>query len=266
MAFLDTLWHRVLRRPYALAVVDTGQGEPVVLLHGLGGSGRVWAPLARKLTPGRWRTITPDLLGFGESPRPEWSKYSVRDHARSVIATLDRLKVRQPVTVVGHSMGCLVAAHLAATHPKRVKRLVLYAPPLFADEPVFPRHAKKRERYFAFFEYVAAHPQLVLLQKRWIWRLAKRAVGLDMSEEKWLPFERSLRNTIMAQQAYQEMLKLAVPTDVVHGRLDVVVIRTEVDKMLAANRHITLHTVTGTHNVTKIPAMYLARLIEKEAA
>lgn len=262
MALRDTIWHQYLRRPYRLAVREAGDGEPLVLLHGLGGSGEVWAPLISKLPPGKWHAIMPDLLGFGDSPRPGWSKYSVRDHARAIITTLNKHHIGQPVTIVAHSMGCLIAAHLATRYPRRVKRLVLYAPPLFADEPVFPRHTKMRQRYFAFFEYVAAHPQLILLQKRRLWRLAKKMIGVDMSEEKWLPFERSLRNTIMAQQAYSEMLKLSVPTDIVYGRLDIVVTRTEVNKMLESNKHIAMHLVTGTHNVTKIPAAYLAKLLD----
>lgn len=261
MNIRDAIWHRLLRRPYKLAVIDQGEGEPLVLLHGLGASGDTWSPLLKRLKPMQWRTIAPDLLGFGESPRPDWNKYSVQDHARSVIATLNQLGIREPVTIVGHSMGCLIAAHIATKYPRRVKRMVLYAPPLFADEPVYRKHARKRERYFLFFEYVAAHPQMAFLQHRWLWKLAKKMAGIDLDEERWLPFERSLRNTIMEQRAYNELVTLRVPTDIVHGRLDFIVIRTEVDKMLRSNPFVTLHAVTGMHGISAVAAKYLAGLI-----
>lgn len=264
MSFRDAVWHRLLRRPYKLAVIDQGSGEPLVLLHGLGASGEIWLPLLKRLKQADWHIITPDLLGFGESPRPDWSNYSVQDHARSIMATLNAMGVRQPVTIVGHSMGCLIAAHIATKYPRRVKRMVLYAPPLFADEPVFRKHARKRERYFLFFEYVAAHPQMAFLQRRWLWRLAKRMAGINLDEEKWLPFERSLRNTIMEQRAYNELVALRVPTDIIHGRLDFVVIRTEVDKMLRANPYVTLHAVTGMHGISVVAATYLAKLLKSK--
>lgn len=262
MNIRDFVWHRMLRRPYTLAVSEAGEGgEPLLLLHGLGASGSIWDPLLKHLSADQWHAIIPDLLGFGDSPRPEWSKYSVDDHVRSVVATLNKAGIKKPVVIVAHSMGCLVASHLASRYPHRVKRMVLYAPPLFADEPIFRKHARKRERYFAFFEYVATHPEIAFLQHRWVWRMAKRMAGIDLDEEKWLPFERSLRNTIMEQRAYQEMIRLRVPTDVVHGRLDFVVIRTEVDKMLRANPHVKMHTVAGLHGVSLLPAKYLAELV-----
>lgn len=257
----EFIWHKLLRRPYTLAATQIGKGEPLLFLHGLGANHEIWLPLMRRLTK-NWRSIAPDLLGFGQSPRPDWKEYSVHDHVRSVVATLNKLGIKQPVTIMAHSMGCLVAAHLATAYPKRVKRLVLYAPPLFADEPVFPKHARRRQRYFAFFEYIATHPQVIFLQRRWLWRFAKRQAGVDMDEEKWLPFERSLRNTIMSQQAYQELLNIHVPTDIVHGRLDVMVTRAELDKMLESNKYITQHVVTSAHNVSAIPVKYLARLLE----
>lgn len=207
----------------------------------------------------------PDLLGFGESPRPEWGSYTVVDHARAVVAMLKKLKIRRPVVIIAHSMGCLVAAHIARAYPRKIARLVLYAPPLFTAQPEFPRHARKRQRYFAFYEYIATHPNLVFLPQRRLGRLAKRLTGLDLEPQKWLPFERSLRNTIMQQQAYQDFLQLQTPTDIVYGRLDFVVVKTEVGAMLKANKNITLHTVTGGHGVSGRTARFLYSLLRPPA-
>ena len=205
--------------------------------------------------------IVPDLLGFGASPKPQWSQYQVADHARQVVAALRRRGVQRPVTLVGHSMGCLVAVHIAANHPKLVKRLVLYEPPLYAEDPDFRSHMKRREQYFALYEFIAAHPQLAFVRAHFFWRVAKRLVGLQLSEEMWAPFQRSLRNTIMQQTAYQELHNITVPTDIIHGRFDLIVTRRELRAMYRSNHNITWHTVSDVHGISQRSAKYLAALL-----
>jgi len=101
-----------------------GQGsEVLVLQHGfLGGSG-YWAPQFEHFGA-QFDIIAPDLPGFagsGHLPAPE----SVEGLAGAVIALLDRLEVER-FSLVGHSMGGMVASQLALDHPARLKRLVLY--------------------------------------------------------------------------------------------------------------------------------------------
>jgi len=104
-----------------------GAGAPVLLLHGLGASHTSWMPVGAALA-GRGRVIAPDLIGFGRTP--------LAGRAPSIeanVALLGRLldaETRGPVTVVGNSMGGLVAVMLAAARPDRVARLVLVAPAL----------------------------------------------------------------------------------------------------------------------------------------
>lgn len=244
-----------------MAVAELGKGKTVVLLHGLAASKDIWEPLAEELAANGWRVIVPDLMGFGDSPKPQWSKYTVHDHARMVAATLKRVGVKAPVTVVGHSMGCLVAAHLAATRPKMVKRLVLYEPPILGDTPEIPGYAKRSARYKVLFEYVASHPQLAHVENTFLWRVARKFSGLHLSAEEWLPFEQSLRNTIINQNAYDQLRDIAVPTDIIYGRLDFVVIRQGVKKLFQQNNHIKLHLVTDMHGISVRSAHYLASLL-----
>ncbi len=261
MNLKDTLWHRILRRPYRLQLTsDTGKGKPLVLLHGIASSGHVWQPLIKQLDPAKWRVIAPDLLGFGESPKPDWSSYDVKQHARSVVVTLRKLGIKKGVTLAGHSMGSLVAVHIAAKYPKLVKRLVLYEPPLFADLSDYKVHTRRRDRHFAFYDYLVARPQLVLGYVRALGRLAKR-FGVFMTPDSWIPFERSLRHTIMRQTAYDELHAIALRTDIIHGRLDFVVTRAEVKRMFADNPHIHMHIVNQLHGVTPRAAKYLAGLL-----
>lgn len=265
MSLFDTFWHRFLRRPYQLDVMQTGKGgQTVVLLHGLAASKDVWWRLIKELSPSEhWRILAPDLLGFGASPRPQWNSYTVDEHARMVLACIKRQGARGKITLVGHSMGCLVAAHIAATNPGLVRRLILYEPPLLGNTPDFPSHAKRSARYKILFDYIASHPQLAHLESKMLWRAARKVSGLYLSPEEWLPFERSLRNTIMEQQAYEELRTVSVPTDIVYGRFDLMVIRRGIRTMFTPNKHIKLHLVADTHGISIRSALYLAELLQE---
>jgi pimeloyl-ACP methyl ester carboxylesterase len=258
--FFDWIWHQKLRRPYKLNYATFGTGDkPLLLLHGLASSHQVWRPLIR-LVRSDWNIIAPDLLGFGGSPVPNWNEYDVEQHAKHVRALLRRFDVAEPLTIVGHSMGCLVAVHLAHQYPKSVERLVLFEPPLFADVPNYRAHQRVRERYFDIFRYIAMRPQLVFkdgeLRKVWA-----RLSGVDLRPHLWLPFQRSLSNTIMNQSAYDELHAIRVPTTIVHGRMDVVVPRADVRKMLRANPYIHFEIVNRTHGVSPRAARELQRLL-----
>ena len=108
-------------------------GPTLLLIHGLGASGEVWARLAERLA-GRYRLLIPDLRGHGRSPHSD--RYRVDELADDVIDILDRHGTER-ADVLGHSLGAMVAYRLAAKIPQRVGRLVLEEPPppLPADPP-----------------------------------------------------------------------------------------------------------------------------------
>lgn len=258
----DTVWHKWLKRPYRLAVAEVGKGSTqVVLLHGVAARGKMLMPLARALPPDKYRVIVPDLLGCGDSPKPQWMQYTVEDHAKAVIKALKKHKVHGPAIVMGHSMGCLVAAHLAAERPDLVKRLVLYEPPLLGEHQEFPEHTRRSEIYKKIFDYIASHPELAHVDSKIFWRLVRSLWGTHLSPEEWVPFERSLRNTIMSQSAYEELRDINIQTDIVYGRLDLVVIRQGIEKLFKHNDKIALHLVTDIHGLSKRSAACLVDLI-----
>jgi pimeloyl-ACP methyl ester carboxylesterase len=103
---------------------DGPQDAPALLLiHGTAASARSWEPLLPLLT-GSHRVIRIDLLGCGESGRPDGASYAVPDQARRVGEALDRLGVEQ-VTVAGHSSGGVFATALAEQRPDLVTAVVL---------------------------------------------------------------------------------------------------------------------------------------------
>jgi pimeloyl-ACP methyl ester carboxylesterase len=107
-------------------VVDP-PAPPVLLLHGLGVGGAIWQAFARRLLP-HLAAVAPDLRGHGQSDAPP-AGYSPPDYARDLVPLIEA--ERQPVPVVGHSLGALVALQLAHLTPiEQVPWLVLLDPPL----------------------------------------------------------------------------------------------------------------------------------------
>jgi pimeloyl-ACP methyl ester carboxylesterase/putative sterol carrier protein len=108
-----------------LSAYVLGQGDPVLLLHGLGGTKITWLPLLGALGE-RHRVIVPDLPGHGESDKPR-TDYSPRFYARVIRRLLDSLGIEQAV-VIGNSMGGRIALELALRSPDRVACMGLLSP------------------------------------------------------------------------------------------------------------------------------------------
>lgn len=117
------------------ALLDTGvrlryaeqgdpAGEPVILLHGFSDSWFSWSRVL-PLFPQSWHAYALDQRGHGDSDRPG-EGYGARDLAADVVAFMRAKGIRR-ATLVGHSMGGIVAQHVAAIAPERVGRLVLVA-------------------------------------------------------------------------------------------------------------------------------------------
>ena len=99
-----------------------GQGRPLVLVHGLAISGRMFASVAEDLATDH-QLVIPDLRGQGRSghlPGP----YTARDLSEDLAALLQRLDISR-ATVLGYSQGGPIAQQLAHDHPQLVGRLVL---------------------------------------------------------------------------------------------------------------------------------------------
>jgi pimeloyl-ACP methyl ester carboxylesterase len=113
-------------RLHVRRVVDP-PAPPVVLLHGLGVSGSVLQPFARRLLP-ELAAVVPDLRGHGLSDKPAGG-YRPEDYAAD-IASLIENALKPPVPVIGHSLGSLIGLELARVRADLVRWLVLLDPPL----------------------------------------------------------------------------------------------------------------------------------------
>lgn len=110
-------------------VRPTGEanGETVLLLHGKNFSGAYWQPTIEALVERGYRVIAPDQIGFGKSSKPRHFQFTFHALATHTAGLLDELGVDR-VTVVGHSMGGMLATRFVLLFPARSTRLVLVNP------------------------------------------------------------------------------------------------------------------------------------------
>ncbi len=142
-------------------VEQSGEGEPVLLLHGFGASTYSWRKVIPTLSAAH-RVIAMDLNGFGYTERPkDLASYTREGQAALILGVLDALGIGR-AHIVGHSYGGGVSLFLAATHPERFRTLVL----VDSSAPTYPDDRRSRlasARPFAnlFLRAFALRPAMV---------------------------------------------------------------------------------------------------------
>jgi pimeloyl-ACP methyl ester carboxylesterase len=121
-----------------LKVVEHGEGPLVVLCHGFPELGFSWRHQIFALTEAGYRTLTPDLRGYGGSSRPaEVTAYDVFTLASDLVGLLDETGARDAV-FVGHDWGAAVVWNLALAHPERVRAVAGLSVPVAPRPPAPP--------------------------------------------------------------------------------------------------------------------------------
>jgi pimeloyl-ACP methyl ester carboxylesterase len=208
----------------------TGQGDPVLLLHGLLMSHRAWDAvldgLGRRLT-----VFAPDLPGFGESDRPEHYSYSIDAMACTVAGLMDQLGISR-AALVGHSLGGAVALTLAGVNPERISRVAAVAPTIYpaplpiearvallpvVGETLFCRGLSRRGLRRFLRRHVYVDPQLPsdeMLQHYW-----ERLVRPGGRRAVW----RTIQTLANLEQTVRVPRRVSCPTLLVWGEEDAMV-------------------------------------------
>jgi pimeloyl-ACP methyl ester carboxylesterase len=117
-------------RPVRMAYMDVKpqnpNGQTLLLMHGKNFGSDYWANTLKAMSTYGYRVIAPDQIGFGKSSKPEL-RYSFATLAENTTRLLEHLKIGR-VTVIGNSMGGMLAVHFARKYPERVAALVLENP------------------------------------------------------------------------------------------------------------------------------------------
>ncbi len=133
---------------------ETGNGDPVVLLHAGASSARQWRKISPQLES-RFRLLAPDLIGFGDTPPWGGSRDLTQDDQAALVRELMRTADARPAHLVGHSYGGATAVRVALAAPGVVRSLVLIEPimmPLLhqaGERVLFDEYRTFAERFIA---------------------------------------------------------------------------------------------------------------------
>lgn len=205
-------------------------GETVVLLPGMLATTKFWQPLINKLKS-KYRLIAVDTLGFGRSPSPKNLEYTKEEHADALYNTFQKLNIKNPVTIIGHSMGGLLGINFANRYPHLVKKLILLAPPIFFSEQEAETNISKHSFLPKILLYgltarIACFifcSKLRGVTKLWLPYLLKN-LPRQISEETLLhtyhSYSKTLENIVMKQNIIEEIRRLKIPLEMIYGLND----------------------------------------------
>jgi pimeloyl-ACP methyl ester carboxylesterase len=245
------------------ALLESGEGPPVVLLHGQGGWSGMWLPVVADIKATH-RVIAADLPGLGGSELPDGPPDAAR-----VLAWLDAL-VRHtcpaPPALVGASLGASIAARFAIAHPDRVSRLVLVdagslgrfrpAPGVVLALIRFLARPSERTQE-GFLRQIAVDPGKVRARMGERWD-ASQAYNLDRART---PSVRAANRRMLKELGTkaippEELARIAVPTTLIWGRQDRVM-RLRIAEAASARYGWPLHVIEDAgHFVVEQPEAF----------
>ena len=177
---------------HALAYVESGQGNPLVFLHGNPTSSYLWRTILPYLQE-KGRCIAPDLMGMGDSeklPASGPGSYTFIEHRRYLDVLLAQLRVERNVTLVIHDWGSVLGCDWARRHPDAVKGIA-YMEALL--QPVTWHQWSPQTR--SFFEQLRgpAGEQLVLQENLFVESLLPRRIRRKLTAAEMEEYRRPYR-------------------------------------------------------------------------
>lgn len=266
---LSSFGHNTLRLPYRLHVrhkrIKNPLGLTYVLVHGLADTGDVWRPLLDKL-PKNANYVVLDLLGHGLSKQPESEQqYSAYRQAINVRFTYATLGLTGPIVLIGHSFGSLVAAEFAHHYHRITKQLILCAPPIYREPEVSKRLFLQQETILReIYRRVLNTPKSVM--KAYDLATKLKLLGFsqtDVSEKSFPGFAATLRAGIISQTAGSHLEETTVPTIIIYGIADPLIVISNLTKLAKMNPRITTKPLAGSHAVRKNTIKAILDGIEK---
>lgn len=250
-------WHKILRRPIKLAkVYDNKVYRPiltVVFLHGISATSDTWRVTLREFNKSKElqgvRLVALDLLGFGRSLKADWLEYTEEEYNAALDCSLKKLSNNNAMVLVGHSMGSLIAADYAVDYenPVELKHLILVSPPvLMADDLAKLPDRVYTKSYASLHKIAQEVPAAETVAK-----LVQRFSSFRSDYIKTAAFEKSMDNIILNKKNYQTYVKIHLPTTIIHGHFDPLVIGANLKRAVRRNpRYLKYVSVIGQHDIS----------------
>lgn len=258
--------HKILKIPVTMRVrydrCDVKRPKiTIVFLHGIAASCSAWKevlpPLMKDEDLRKVRFIALDLIGFGKSEKPDWYGYDYASYRKTLTRTLKKLNVHTPLVICGHSMGCLLAVDYAANGDRIVDQLILISPPVIKNSEVGGMQDQIYSKlYGELRDHTDAKPVAVI---------AGVVNAMSSFEKRWLntiAFRKTMDNIILNKDNYSTIANLKIPMEVVHGRLDPLVIGANLKKVAERNKHFHLTETFGGHDMVGAKAKKTDKVIK----
>lgn len=255
MKVRETIWHKYLGVPYTLHVYRHSKvAKPVatlVFLHGIGNSGKTWDEVSMDL-PDNVNLIVVDLLGFGDSPKPDWATYDARTQANSLAKTLLKIGLRRNTIIIGHSMGSLVAVEFAKRYPKWTQALILCSPPLYQVDPDDDKKlfAERDEQLRRLYEFGIKNPNNIVKLSRLAKKYNVLNPDFDVDQMNIDNYVLSLRANILNQTTPHDIVHIKKPIHILYGTLDPFVIGQNIKNAGKSSKYIKVEKFIGGHEIT----------------
>jgi pimeloyl-ACP methyl ester carboxylesterase len=222
-------------------------GKPLVLIHGLGGSAAEWHNLMPYLEYAGYRVYAPDLVGYGKSEQPADFSYSVADEASTVVGFLDALGLKR-VDLGGVSMGGWIAQLIAAQHPERVQKLLLFDAVGLDVLPDWDTHLFTPQNP----QQLDALYSLLVPNSRHVPEFVARDMVRISNKNAWV-VQRALNTMWTRQNATDALLpQLKMPVLLVWGDQDRIVPLTQGQRMHQLIPQSKLHVMSGCGHLAHV--------------
>jgi pimeloyl-ACP methyl ester carboxylesterase len=226
-------------------VAGEGQGRPVVLVNGLGGSSENWGEMIQEFKSKGLKVYAPDMLGFGRSEKPDVD-YSISLQADILKQFLDSQNLEQP-DLVGWSMGGWIVMKFAAANPQRVHRLVLLDSAGLIYDAVNAQALRPKtvEQLTHMMDILNPNPTPIP-------GFVARDVLRSMAERDWI-IDRSLRSMSTGRDVMDAHLAdLTMPVLIIWGKEDLITPLSLGDRLHRGISQSTLEVVNGCGHLAPV--------------
>ena len=267
MKTIDKIVHHWLRLPYTLSVrhkrLKKVFGTTYVLIHGLADTGDLWKPLLDKL-PKDANYFVVDLLGHGNSAHPDGDDiYSAQRQAHNLLKTYLKTGMSGPVVLIGHSFGGLVASEFARGYRGIVKQLILVSPPIYRDESQDKKDQLRQEKILRdVYRQFVKKPDLLMHGYGLVNKL--RLMGfskIKFNKENYIGIIGTLRSGIIDQQAGKRLARSTVPTTIIYGRLDPLLVPSNFTALKGQNSNINIVPLVTGHAMRDVTIKAILKVL-----
>ncbi len=217
----------------------------VVFIHGIASDSTTFKNALKFLEGTRSlqdvRFVTFDLLGSGESLKNDKLNYDYKEQIEALHNAINKLKLKTPLVLVGHSLGTFIVTRYTDTYRKSVKELILLSPPIYTVEDL---------ENTAFEAGIKVFKEAVSLKDRKI--LKEKA------------FNSSMENIVLDRRNYKVLAGIKTPTVLIYGKMDQFISSYNIPKILKENpKYLSAIKTEGRHGVSHDKYSKLVEILEE---